>query len=657
MRYIRNTILIILCVVMLPIVIVHFLPERWVATQVSRLLTDITGYSVDIDAIGINILSFHPTVKASQIVVNGSQLEGFLSLAHVLITLDIPASLKGTLTVDRIELAEGEVKFLREANGNNTWTGAELLSKDVPSDKSEKIELPTLRSLTVSDVGILVVDEVSGHDVDLDLAADGSVGVTDEQWTAKATGNANGTPVEGILSLAGIQEIVAGSDSLKFNGSLAAGVNNIKLDGGIDDANTLDGLNANISLTLDDWQTLSSVSNIDLPALPATQLATRLTREAPQFLLSNIDMVVGNSSVNGDVRVDLSTTPISVYSNVLAAPLDIDQLMQSLYSSEAVNPVNDEPIEKQSADEADNDSTNEEDTLLPEEQFALQEVFNIVQGAFDIRADEISIENLPFDAFDISVAMDPDQLDVEFKQVELADGAVKGSMIVVQAGKPTSSNVELQAELELSALNVARILRDTDLPNDAGGKLGGKLKYWSKGSSVAELAAELDGGMFLLMAGGFIDSNMVEIAGLDLFQAVGDLITPSDEQTAVRCAYLDLHTKKGLSTINNLIIDTVDTVFLAEGRVDLSNETLDIVVEPHPKDVSLLASRTSVSIGGTMANPDFGVGAALPVRAVAIALLSQLATPALALLPLIEMGGGQPAPYCNALGGALSDGL
>ena len=131
------------------------------------------------------------------------------------------------------------------------------------------------------------------------------------------------------------------------------------------------------------------------------------------------------------------------------------------------------------------------------------------------------------------------------------------------------------------------------------------------------------------------------------------MLLPGDEQVPIRCAYVDLQSEDGRVRLDKFVIDTEDTVFLADGTVDLGTETLALTFEPHPKDASLLAASTAVEIGGTLAAPDIGVGGSLTAHAAAVAALAVVGTPVLALLPLVEVGGGERSPFCTGLDGAL----
>jgi hypothetical protein len=51
--------------------------------------------------------------------------------------------------------------------------------------------------------------------------------------------------------------------------------------------------------------------------------------------------------------------------------------------------------------------------------------------------------------------------------------------------------------------------------------------------------------------------------------------------------------------VQTLVLDTTDTVIFGEGKIDLRDEQLDIVLTPVPKDFSPLSLRSFVRVGGS----------------------------------------------------------
>jgi len=133
----------------------------------------------------------------------------------------------------------------------------------------------------------------------------------------------------------------------------------------------------------------------------------------------------------------------------------------------------------------------------------------------------------------------------------------------------------------------------------------------------------------------------IEGAGLDLGEALGITVT-EDAAVPIRCVVGDLPITNGVAEVKTLVFDTMDSKITGDGKINLAEETIDIEILAHPKDPSLLSARTPLLIGGTFAEPTFGLDPVpLATRGAAAAALGVVLTPIAALIPFIELGLGE----------------
>lgn len=161
------------------------------------------------------------------------------------------------------------------------------------------------------------------------------------------------------------------------------------------------------------------------------------------------------------------------------------------------------------------------------------------------------------------------------------------------------------------------------------------------------MLAVADGRLRLALTGGTLSHLVIELVGLDIAESVGFLLK-GDAPVPIRCMIADFTVDKGRMEARVLVLDTEDTVVTGTGTIDLAAEALDLRQPPAPKDFSLIALRTPLTIGGTLKTPLIGVTrSGLVKRGIAAAGLGFLFPPA-ALTALLEPGTGQDVD-CEAL--------
>jgi AsmA family protein len=79
--------------------------------------------------------------------------------------------------------------------------------------------------------------------------------------------------------------------------------------------------------------------------------------------------------------------------------------------------------------------------------------------------------------------------------------------------------------------------------------------------------------------------------------SLGFLLT-KDPAIPIRCIIGDFLVSKGKMTTKILVIDPADTNVIGKGRINLRNETADLLLTPYPKDPSLFSARSPLVIKG-----------------------------------------------------------
>jgi uncharacterized protein involved in outer membrane biogenesis len=167
--------------------------------------------------------------------------------------------------------------------------------------------------------------------------------------------------------------------------------------------------------------------------------------------------------------------------------------------------------------------------------------------------------------------------------------------------------------------------------------------------------ATLDGRLSLLMTGGHFNSLLIELADLDVQEAVVDLVGGS-EAVPIRCAFTDLNARDGQVDAQSFVVDTTDTHFSGDGAINLDEERIKFVIAPHPKDLSLFTLRTPLHITGRFSDPAFNPEySEIAERTAAAVVLGLVATPLAALIPLVETGTGKDSDCKRLLDSAQDE--
>jgi uncharacterized protein involved in outer membrane biogenesis len=222
----------------------------------------------------------------------------------------------------------------------------------------------------------------------------------------------------------------------------------------------------------------------------------------------------------------------------------------------------------------------------------------------------------------------------------LAFGAAGGNLASTVRVDARALPAAFSLDMKLQRLQLPKLLPKVKLLHDSVGSINGQIELHGKGNSAASILADADGNFSAIMGQGRMSNLLLEVAGLDIAEALSFLIG-KDRQVTLRCAYADFGIVDGVATARSVAFDTTDTALLIRGDLSLRDESLDLTLVPKPKDKSPVSIRTPIRIGGTFADPAIAPkGGPLLLRGAAVALLAAISPP-LALVGLIETGPGK----------------
>lgn len=185
---------------------------------------------------------------------------------------------------------------------------------------------------------------------------------------------------------------------------------------------------------------------------------------------------------------------------------------------------------------------------------------------------------------------------------------------------------------------------------EAVGAVGGTISLAADGNTMHDAMASANGELRLAMSEGRIGALLIEIAGLDIAEAL-TVIASRDGEAAtspIRCIISDFDVVNGVMKARSLALDTEDTLILGSGDINLGTETLALALEPHPRDTSVAAMRSTLLIEGSFRNPTVQPDKAdIAARAGLAAALGALLTPLAAILPFLDPGDDKPSPCRN----------
>ena len=558
-------------------------------------------------------ISLRPTIVAREVELSnaewGTQPQ-MVKAKELDVQVALLPLLSGDIHIVSLTVDGAEILFETNSDGVGNWQfGAQDAGDEVATDK---MLLPRIDGMEITDASITYLDGVTGEkrtvDIEsVELSTDSPSGPLNIDL--KATSDDEGLTVSGV---AGSLDALMGDDSALVDLAIAAYGVTMTLKGTVGAVSSAGNLDLDLDVSSDDPSKAASVAGVTLPFDGALKVAGHVKGNFETFDLTGLTAEVAGIKATGDISVDQSGDRPSI-----SGKLTVEELDVSAFGGGGEG-------------EASSDSSGK---VFPSDPLP-------VDGLKAVDADiEVTITTLKTP---VMVAKDV------VLPIKLTSGDLKmDGMTATVAGSTVSSSLDLNAssatpamvlKMTADSLNVGQMLKDAAVTEMLSGDGDLKVDVNGTGDSIAAIMASLNGEASLLMEEGQLDTGGLELLMGGSNALIGTLITSGSEAATLNCLAIDYDIKDGIAEQKVLLIDTQFSTVVGEGKIDLGKETIDLLITPKSKDVSLSVA-VPVRVGGTLASPSFTPDEAALALKVGGLLGATIFPPAL-LLSLGDLGGG-----------------
>ena len=550
----------------------------------------------------------------------------------------------GKVQIPRIFLKSPQLGLQLESDGRRTWA----LSRDT----ADAGAVPDIGSLLVDQGTLSYIDSAQDArvDVQFSIAAESSRALPLDfkaagQWKGKKM-TAKGR-TGGVLKLS---KNVGGSFPLQVDALV--GLTSLKVNGTITDLTELSGVDVSFDMQGRNLDELYKFTGVVLPSTPPYKVRGKLVRQGDSWVASQMQGTLGSSDVSGALTFDQSAEVAMLTGKLQSKLLDFEDLAPVIGLAPSTrNPVvkkapSSAPAaqSKQAKQAAPSSSAprssraSASSKVLPTAVLDLAKLKSMNADVTYSAADIRHVKELPLDKGSVRVKLKSGVLQLEPISLGVAGGSIAGTIKIDSNLAPAAFN----ARLDVRGAQLNRLFPTIETTKSSLGKVSGKFDLSGRGNSAAQMLAGASGDVAMLMGRGEISNLLLEFMGLDGGEVIKFLVR-GDRNVQLRCAAAAFDVKQGAMTSRAIVLDTSDTVINGSGQISFADETLDLVLNPAPKDISILSFRSPLKVGGTFAAPTaFPDKAALAGRA-GIALALAAINPLLALAATVETGPGEDA--------------
>jgi AsmA family protein len=519
-----------------------------------------------------HVFSRHPRVRAQRVIIGNPPWVAAGRMAEIgELSLQIQTPwFDRSFGIESLTIKSATLHFSRDSSGHANWQWSN------PDQAAASTKMAIVRRLSVFDAHV-VLDDARRH-----LQFEGRVSALDSGGSEaralriEGTGQLNGRAA--TFEITG-DPLAGASHERPYQFSFVERSSGSRLTGRGSLPRPFDvtALEATFDAAGADLQDLYFLTGVKLINTGGYRLSGKFVREGNTFEFSDLSATSGASDVHGSVSIDSSGK---------RPRLDVHLSSQFLRMADLG-----ERAAGRGAPEASPPLLLSNATLSPA-------ALRMGDATLMYRAGHVEIGRVSLQQVSAKGTIDHGILTVAPLTGDVLGGTVYGRVRLDARTEPPTA----AADLRFNNLQLAQIPRKTSGPAPLEGLLQARVAVTGKGSSIHQVAATADGTVTAVVPQGTVRDSFAELTGIDL-RGVGLLLAKNQEDTALRCAIVVLKDQEGTLTVQRFVADTDPVLITGDGQIHLDTESLDLVIQGHPKSLRFLRFRSPVLVKGTLAHP------------------------------------------------------
>lgn len=540
-----------------------------------------------------------------------------IRIGRTIALLDVGALWRGELRYERLRLVDAAVVLERDENGTGNW---KLPGQDegggsfaiLPKDRTQ---FPTLIDFAGED-GLVTYRTRSGNvlRIELDRVAIASPG-DDTPVRVQAAGAYNGIAVQIDATTESFGKLRDAGAPFGMPFTLAAKDTDIAFDGTAMEPLDFEGVRGRLVIearSLNDiLAALGSKTKIDLPLSVAGSLA----RDGDQWSLAAAKGKLAKTAFGGDLALleGKAGAADDVSLDLDFAALDLDPLLAATGQGGAKSG-------------GKGDAGWEQTPLYPDG-------LKTLKLSADLSTPMLSFGDTKLPDFVLKGRADAGK--VALQELRFAFGGGSLALSGALEGSRKSARLNLNARLKKAEIGqISRLLGGSG--SEIRGQLDGAATLALRGATLGEGLRQGKGAALLILARGDVARSLIEQVSADL----RSIFREESGRVPVGCLLAALSLQDGIGTLAPLRLETDAAILQGAGTVDLTKNSLDLIVQTERDSTNFFALDLPIRISGPFARlaavPQLGEDSGLPKDAGQAGALARM--PA----SLREMAQGNP---------------
>ena len=353
----------------------------------------------------------------------------------------------------------------------------------------------------------------------------------------------------------------------------------IAFDGGITDVLALRSINIRLKASGKELAAIGPLVGTNLPKLGSFDVRGHLIGSTELLLLKEFSAIVDKSDFNGLAKVAFIKRP-KITVRLESSVIDFTALMKSLEKN----------LQKTASKDKQKRRLFSDDPLPID---ALEKV----DADIELKAKNIHAKDAHLEFGHLTLTLEDSNLSIDKLEATYKETKISGNLHIDPGSPP-----KVATNFLVQNFNLGDFLKEIGKSDQVRAVIDIAAHGKSSGDSVNSLITHLNGAFGAVMGPGYL-TKYLDLLSRDLSAKVIPFWGRHKKADEINCAVVQFDIKNGDAISNAFVFDTQIGILSAEGDINLGTERVNFLLNPQPKDFSLVNLSTKLRVSGTLLNP------------------------------------------------------
>jgi uncharacterized protein involved in outer membrane biogenesis len=353
----------------------------------------------------------------------------------------------------------------------------------------------------------------------------------------------------------------------------------IAFDGGITDVLALRSINIRLKASGKELAAIGPLVGTNLPKLGPFDVRGHLFGSAKLLLLKEFSAIIDKSDFNGLVKLEFIKRP-KITVHLESSVIDFTTLMKSLEKDEQIT-----------ANKGKQKRRLFSDDPLPID--ALEKV----DADIELKAKNIHAKDARLKFGHLILTLEDSDFSIDRLEATYKETKISGNLHIDPGSPP-----QVATKFLVQSFNLGDFLKEIGKSDQVRGIVDIAAHGKSSGDSVSSLMAHLNGAFGAVMGPGYL-TKYLDLLSMDLSTKVIPFWGRQKKADEINCAVVQFDIKNGVAVSKAFVFDSQIGILSAKGDTNLGTEQVNFLLNPRPKDFSLVNLSTKMRVTGTLLNP------------------------------------------------------